>query len=340
MKGIVFTGNRGVEVRDFPVPEPGHGEALIRIKASGICGSDLHVYRSAQVPGQIAGHEPSGIVEQVGPGCRRLQVGDRVTVHHHQGCGICRQCARGEDVLCEHKALSGVQTGGSFAEHFLARERACVPLPDSVSFVDGAFMACVGGTAWGAYRRLAIWPHDSVAVFGLGPVGLSCVLVGKALGLRVIGMDVIPERMAAARGCGLQDIVDGNDPQCVERIRQFGRGVSGHWDDGVDYLIETSGATTAREKMIGVLKREGRIAILGVGGTDKVINPSEIHGRACTIIGSVVFHLDWMWDLARFLAQSGLSFEPAVTHRFSLDQAQEALELADSGRCGKIVFEP
>jgi threonine dehydrogenase-like Zn-dependent dehydrogenase len=243
-------------------------------------------------------------------------------------------------VLCSNKLLSGVQVGGSFAEYCLARERACIPLTESLSFVDGAFMACVGGTAYGAYKRMEPWPWQSVAVFGLGPVGLSCALVGKALGLRVVGMDILPERMAAAEKCGLDLIVDGKSEHAVHEMRAFGKGPEGWWGDGVDNLIETSGATAAREMMIPVLRREGKIMIVGVGGTDKVINPSQIHGSACHLIGSVVYKLDWMWEMARFMATSGLSFEPAVTHYFALEQAEEAVALADSGKCGKIVFLP
>ncbi|MGE5532226.1 MAG: alcohol dehydrogenase catalytic domain-containing protein [Bacteroidota bacterium] len=340
MKGVIFTGDRQLEVRDFPIPEPGPGEVRIKIMASGICGSDLHVWRGDQAMGNIGGHEPCGIVDAVGEGMLRVKVGDRVTVHHHQGCGCCPACAGGETVMCTNKLLSGVQVGGSFAEYCIARERACIPLTESLSFVDGAFMACVGGTAYGAYKRMEPWPWQSVAVFGLGPVGLSCALVGKALGLRVVGMDVIPERMAAAAKCGLDLIVDGKSEDAVARMRAFGKGPDGWWGDGVDNLIETSGATAAREMMIPVLRREGKIMIVGVGGTDKVINPSQIHGAACHLIGSVVYRLDWMWEMARFMATSGLSFEPAVTHYFPLEKAEEAVALADSGKCGKIVFLP
>lgn len=340
MKGVFFTGNRTLEVREVPLPEPGPDQIRLKVMASGICGSDLHVWRGEWAPGTIGGHEPCGVVEAVGAEVRHLRVGDRVTVHHHQGCGNCPACARGEVVLCQDKLLSGVGVGGSFAEYCLARERACVPLPSSLSFIDGAFMACVGGTAYGAYKRLQPWPWQSVAIFGLGPVGLSCALVGKALGLRVVGMDIFPERRAAAKRCGLDLIVDGNDEDVVAQLRAFGKGPEGWWGDGVDLLIETSGATAAREKMIPTLRREGRIAIVGVGGTDKVINPSEIHGSACQVLGSVVFPLHWLWELARFMATSGLTFEPAVTHTFALEEAEAAVALADSGKCGKIIFQP
>ena len=342
MKGVVFTGSRTCEVREFPIPEPAHGEVLIRILASGICGSDLHVYRAGGSAPQIAGHEPSGVVEAVGPGVVRLKVGDRVSVHHHQGCGVCQACARGETVACTQDQCYGYSRPGSFAEYVCAGERNCILLPESVSFIDGAFMACVGGTAFAALRRLAPTAHDSLAVFGLGPVGLSCVVMGHALGLRVIGVDVAPERVALAMTCGADSALDASAPgaDAVAVVRDFSRIPGVPWSDGIDFAIETSGATAAREWIIPSLRREGRAAIVGVGSTERVINPSDIHGRACTILGSVVFPLGWSWDLAKFLAASRATFEPAVTHRFSLDDAPEALRAADEGRGGKLVFVP
>ena len=340
MKGVTFLGDRRCEVRDYPRPEPAYGEVMLKIMATGICGSDLHVYRGAGAGGQISGHEPCGVVTEVGSGVVRVKPGDRVTVHHHQGCGVCHNCARGEVVACPHDRVYGVSRPGSFGEYMAANERNCIPLPESVSFIDGAFMACVGGTAFAALRRLGVAAHDRLAVFGLGPVGLSCVLVGKAMGLRVIGMDVLSERVALATRCGADEAIDGREADVVAKVRAFGRVPGVDWTEGVDFLIETSGNTAARECVIPSLRREGKAAIVGVGSTDKVINPSDIHGRACTLIGSVVFPLGWSWDLAKFLAASGMSFEPAVTHRLSLDQAEEALRLADEGGCGKVVFVP
>ena len=341
MKGIVFLGDRRCEAREFPVPEPGRGQVLLRIEATGICGSDLGVYRSGQATDQIRGHEPCGVVEKLGPDIVRLKVGDRVSVHHHQGCGVCPICATGEVVACQNgKHVYGVGIPGSFAEHMVATERNCILLPDSVSFIDGAFMACVGGTAYGALRRLGAVAHDTIAVFGLGPVGLSCVIMAKAMGLRVMGVDIVSERIALASKCGADQALDANDTDPVEAARVFS-GIEG--SDrlrGVDHVIETSGSTAARRNIIPSLRREGKAAIVGVGSTEEVINPSDIHGRAVTLIGSVVFPLGWSWDLARFLARSGTTFEPAVTHRFQLDDAEEALRTADEARCGKVVFLP
>ena len=155
-------------------------------------------------------------------------------------------------------------------------------------------------------------------------------------------MDVLPERVALAEACGADAVVDAGEGDPVEGVRRFACG-DGDEDDprgGVDYVIETSGAAAARANIIPSLRRGGKAAIVGVGSDEKVINPSDIHGRAVTLLGSVVFPLGWGWDLARFIAVSGMSFEPAVTHRLPLDEAPRALQLADEGRCGKVIFLP
>lgn len=341
MKGVVFLGDRRCEVREFPVLEPGPGQVLLRIKATGICGSDLSVYRGETAIDQIRGHEPSGVVEKVGPHVANLQIGDRVTVHHHQGCGACPLCAAGEVVACRNgKQVHGVGIPGSFAEYMVAVERNCTRLPEPLSFIDGAFMACVGGTAYGALRRLEAKPHDTVAVFGLGPVGLSCVIVAKALGCRVAGVDVLEHRLELAATCGADRTVNPKECDAVAALQEFSQEGGCGYLPGVDHVIETSGTAPARRQIIPSLRRGGKAAIVGVGSNEEVINPSHIHGRAATLIGSVVFRLGWSWELAQLLLKSGATFEPAVTHRFGLDQAEEALRTADQALGGKVIFLP
>ncbi len=341
MQGIVFLGDRRCDVREFPVPKPGHGQVLLRVMATGICGSDLTVFRGPHASDQIRGHEPCGIVAEVGPGVVRLKAGDRVTVHHHQGCGVCPLCAAGEYVACVgEKNVYGVGIPGSFAAFMVATERNCAALPESVSFVDGAFMACVGGTAYGALRRLDARQHDTLAVFGLGPVGLSCVTLGKVFGCRVVGVDVAPHRLDLAMKCGADAVVDGANSDVPAELVGFSKAAGRSLLPGVDCAIETSGSAAARRNIIPSLRRGGRAAIVGVGSNEEVINPSHIHGKACTLIGSVVFPMGWMWELARLLAATGASFEPAVTHRFAIGDAVEAFRTADEALGGKVVFLP
>jgi len=162
------------------------------MQVTGICGSDLHVYRRgaddfAEVPPRIVGHEPSGVVHQVGDGVQRIRVGDRVCVNHYLGCEQCGFCASGYFQWCAEARGYGGPIDGSHGDHILTDERNCVVLPNSVSFTDGAFVACAGGTAYSAMCKLGVSGHQTVVVMGLGPVGLSGVLLAKALGGRVPG---------------------------------------------------------------------------------------------------------------------------------------------------------
>jgi len=330
MKGVIFLGNRQCVVKEFPIPEPGNEEVRISMKASGICGSDLHVYRTAQPGNNIQGHESCGVVEKLGPNVTKLKLGDRVTVHHHQGCGQCYYCSLGDFVWCkEDKVISG-----SFSDYIVANERNCVPLPDNVSFFDGAFFACVGGTAYAALRRLGVVAHlpQTIAVYGLGPVGLSVVLAGKSMGARVIGIDVIEERVKIAKKCGADAAVNATKENPVETVLAFSR------SEGVDFVVETSGSTGGRSNIIPSLRRGGKAAIVGVGSNETIINPGDFHARRITIMGSVVFPLGWMWDLVRYCTEGKLTFEPAVTHHFKINDAVEALRMADESKCGKVMF--
>ena len=221
-------------------------------------------------------------------------------------------------------------------------ERHCIPLPDSVSYIDGAFIACIGSTAFAALRRLGVEAHRTLAVYGLGPVGLSTVILAKAMGMKVIGVDVIAERVALALECGADDVLDATETDVVERVRAFGATGGAGYIDGVDYVIEASGSAPARRNVVPSLgfRTGGKAALLGVGNDEEVIKASDLITNGVTLIGSVVFPQAWAWDLSRFLSVSGVSFEPSVTHRFALEDAGEALHIADEGSCGKVVLLP
>src|SRR3954463_1943385 len=205
MTGAYLPGGRRVELRDVPVPVPGHRQVLIAMRASSICGSDLRaIYREhlgtgpEAYQGVIGGHEPAGEIVEVGPGCRRFRVGDRVALYHIAGCGVCRDCRAGYMISCTSpvRAAYGWQRDGGHADYLLAEESTCIRLPDSLTFLDGACVACGFGTAYEAVCRAGVSGRDAVLVTGLGPVGLAVAMLSKALGSRqVIGVDAAPERL-------------------------------------------------------------------------------------------------------------------------------------------------
>src|SRR5712671_5293881 len=211
MKGIVFLGDRKLELREFPDPTPGPRDVILEIKASGMCGSDLHNYRAAAQPagavtggikreaGMIAGHEPCGIVAAVGAGVteKEARVGQRVMDHHYDGCGTCKHCRAGWTL---------------------------VPLPDSLSFVTGAAISCGTGTAWGALKRLNLQGGETLAIFGQGPVGLSATQLAVVMGARVIAIDVAPERRKLAQAFGAHEVIDAKSGDMVAAIRNLTHG--------------------------------------------------------------------------------------------------------------------
>ncbi|MGD8240327.1 MAG: alcohol dehydrogenase catalytic domain-containing protein [Armatimonadota bacterium] len=338
MRGVVMLGDRSCRLHEFPDPEPGPGEVRVKMMATGICGSDLHTYR--QTPerarareGRILGHEPCGVVDAVGIGVTRVKEGERVTVYHRLGCGHCPQCAAGRQNTCPDWRGYGGALEGSFADYVLAEERSCIPLGGSLSFVDGAFIACPAGTAYSALRKLDVKAGDCVVVVGLGPVGLSGVRLARAMGAEIIGVDLIPERLELGRKLGAGATIAATDGDPVAAIRDHTGG------RGAPLAFETSGSPKGRDTAVRCLRLEGKAAFVGGGNSDKVINPGDLIARELTLMGSCCLPLPMAWELVQFFEEREISMDEAVTHRFALEDAPEAFRLFDEGRTGKVVFE-
>src|SRR5574344_1789342 len=213
MMGVKLPGNNSVEFGQFKIPTPGYGQVLLRMKSSTICGSDIraiyheHVGKGPEgYQNKICGHEPSGQIVKCGPGLRRFKEGDRVIIYHISGCGVCNDCRRGYMISCTspYRRAYGWQRDGCMAEYLLAEEKDLVSLPDSLSYSDGAQVACGFGTVYEGLEKIGICGNDAVLVVGLGPVGLASCMLAKAMGVNmVIGVDTVQERMDIALEKGL-----------------------------------------------------------------------------------------------------------------------------------------
>lgn len=195
MQGAVLPGNSTTELREFIIPTPGHGEVLLRVKASTICGSDIrciyheHLGKGPEgyQPGMIAGHEPAGQIVATGPGCKHFKVGDRAVVYHISGCGLCYDCRRGYMISCTHPTLRrayGWQRDGGMAGYLLAEEKDLIHLPDALTYADGAQVACGFGTVYEGLEKIGICGNDAVLITGLGPVGLAAAVLCRQLGAK------------------------------------------------------------------------------------------------------------------------------------------------------------
>ncbi|MFW5744078.1 MAG: zinc-dependent alcohol dehydrogenase family protein [Spirochaetota bacterium] len=342
MTGAILPGNSTVELRDVEVPEPGHGEVLIRTKSSTICGSDIraiyheHLGKGPEgYQGVIAGHEPCGQIEKTGPGCRRFGEGDRVIVYHISGCGVCNDCRRGYMISCTsetYRRAYGWQRDGGMAPYILAEEKDLVLLPDELTYTDGAQVACGFGTVYEGLEKIGISGNDAVLVTGLGPVGLAALMLAKALGAStLIGTDPVPERRELATTLGLADHVLPADADTVARVRELTGG------RGVERAVDCSGADAGRQTAIRATRKWGRIVFLGEGGTVSFEPSPDILHDQKTIYGSWVTSIWRMEELVERLVRWGIHPEELVTHRFPLQNADEAYALMASGKCGKVA---
>jgi len=342
MKAAYLPGNSTVVLKEVDVPVPGHGEVLIKMKSSTICGSDIRaIYREHLGKGpegyqnKICGHEPSGRIIKCGPGMRRFKEGDRVVVYHISGCGLCNDCRRGYMISCTSplRAAYGWQRDGGMADYLLAEEKDLVLLPESLSYSDGAQIACGFGTVYEGLEKIGICGNDAVLVVGLGPVGLAAAMLAKAMGAsKVIGVDTVQERMDLAIEKGLCDQVFVSDASALKKIQDATGGY------GVERSVDCSGNTHGRQLAIRAARKWGKIVFIGEGGTCE-FNPSPdiIHDQK-TIYGSWVTNIWRMEELVERIDRWGIHPADLITHRFPLEKASEGFALMAEGKCGKVAI--
>jgi threonine dehydrogenase-like Zn-dependent dehydrogenase len=349
MKGVVFQGNRKLEIMDFPDPTPGPGEVVLEIKASGMCGSDLKYYRASGGAASlglgatsgpvIGGHEPCGVVAAVGPGVseRQAKVGERVMQHHYRGCGVCEHCSTGWMQLCVEGVAEvyGATGHGAHARYMKCPARTLVPLPDELSFEAGAAISCGTGTAWGALHRLGLLGDHTIAVFGQGPVGLSATLLAAEMGARVIALDTSEERLARAKDFGADVLINPKTTaNVVQAIRDLTHGRGAHAS------LDASSSPDARAQAVRCVRTWGKACFVGEGDNVTLDVSTDLLRRQVTLIGSWTFSTVGQADCARYVADREIVLDRLFTHRWRLEQAEEAYRLFDRQTSGKGVIMP
>jgi threonine 3-dehydrogenase len=330
----------GLELVERPVPVPAAGEVLLHMEAASICGTDLHLLRwdpwarEIVKPPTILGHELAGRVVATGPSVSRVREGDLVGVESHIVDWTCTQCRRGDRHLCRNLKVIGAQVDGGFAEY--------VVIPDTNAIesngLDPAVVALqepMGNAVHAAF----VEPIEgrTVLVTGCGPIGLCAVAIAKAAGAAlVIATDTEEYRLAMARGMGADLGLDAADPTTVERIIAATNG------DGVEVVLEMSGAQAALDQALAAITRGGRISLLGIFSEPVRVDLSDfviqkgirIHG----IYGRRIYDT---WERTQALLRSGdLDVSPIITHRFDLADWEQAFDLIASRHAGKVVLLP
>ena len=335
MRGIVFHGERHLEMVEFPDPTPDAGEVVIEIEASGMCGSDLHRYRGPRenARSEIAGHEPAGVVVGIGTGVDPAWLGQSVMVHHYFGCGRCDQCRLGWTQMCRSGAVAmGNTAHGSHADLVKVPAYSVVPMPEGLSFLGAAAIGCGTGTAWGALERLSLTGADTIAVFGQGPVGLAATQLASALGARVIALDISADRLARSREFGAWATVNPVEVDSVDHaVRELTEG------RGVSKSLETSGASSAANAALDVLDLWGTACWVGVGSTVG-FDVTDYLYKQVTAMTSWTMSIESMARCADYVVERGIDVDSIFTERWLLGQGAQAYELFDQQKSGKGVF--
>ena len=338
MRGLRFLGGRQSEVIDFPDEEPGPGYVLLKMHASGMCGSDLKRFRApgSEFAGKPVrpGHEPCGEVVELGYGVRNVRLGDRVMQHHYEGCRTCHFCRSGWTQLCrsDDRMIHGGNRHGGHGEYMIAHESSCLPMPKSISYDVGAYLACGASTAFHGLKKLRLSGLDTLAVFGAGPVGLAGVMFGVAMGARVIAVDISGERLEMAKSAGAWKAVDNSDDSAVEQIIDL---TGGH---GADATMEAIGIHETRLAAVQSTRVFGRCCFVGEGGDFHVEPSPDIIHRHLTLVGSWTFSTFGLEEAAEFTAQRNVPLESLISRRVSMDEAPAAYAEFDQGAPGKFVI--
>lgn len=345
VKALVARAADGdMAVEDVELPEPGPGEVRVSVRAAGVCHSDLSMINGTVVPQfpLILGHEAAGVVSQVGPGVSRVSVGDHVVVNWSPACRECWFCLRGEPWLCATAegvasrprgtladgTPANVTLGvGALAEQVVVGENAVIPVPDELSLAEAALMGCAVLTGVGAIRNEArVEKGDSVAVFGLGGVGLSAVVGARLAGADpIIAVDISPEKEELARAAGATDFMLF-DPKALPKAIRAATG-----GRGVDHALECVGRSATIRAAWQSTRRGGNCVVVGMGKRDDMVSFSalELFHYARSLSSSVYGSADADRDVP-LIADAALSGEldlgALVSHRISLDDVPAAFD--------------
>jgi len=308
---------RPLELFDLPEPTVGAGDVLVRVRAAGICHSDVH-YRAGRSPvyplPMTLGHEVAGEVAQVGPGVRRLKVGDRVVLHYLVTCASCQYCVSGNEQFCAEGKMLGHYVDGGYAEWIAVPERNAILLPAEISFEAGATLMCASATALHALRKGRLQGGETLAIVGVGGLGLSAVQLGRALGAReVYAVDLQPAKLALAAQYGAIAV----DPALGDPLQQI-RSLTG--GRGVDVAVELIGNPVTMRQALLSLAPMGRAVIVGISDQPVTFDSyRELLGPEAEIIGSndhLLHELPLLIELAR---RGTLDLSQVVSRTIPLD---------------------
>lgn len=328
----------GIWMEEVSIPECGTNDVRIKITHTAICGSDLHIYkwdewaqRTVPTP-LVTGHEFCGIVEEIGPGVTHYKPGDRVSGEGHITCGYCRNCRAGKRHLCHKTVGVGIQRDGAFAEYLVIPESNVWPIHEDIPSEIAAFLDPFGNAVHTALSYEMV--GEDVLITGAGPIGIMAVAVCKFVGARnVVITDVNDYRLELARKLGATKTINVSQENIKDSYSDL------NMTNGFDVGLEVSGNPSAFKDLLAHMYNGGRVALLGLLPESTQINWDEIIFKGLHVKGIYGREMYETWYKMTQMLRSGLDISEVLTHRYPVDQFQDAFDVISSGQCGKVVLE-
>jgi len=328
---------KGLEMVEVPVPVPGDDQVLIKVLATSICGTDLHIYRwdswaeRTIKPPMVIGHEFVGEIVELGSSVHGLTVGELVDGEGHIVCGVCRNCRAGRRHLCRNTKGVGVNRDGAFAEFLCIPAANVVPVPRSIPLEVLSCFDPLGNATHTALQWDMI--GEDVLITGAGPIGCMAAGIAARIGARrVVVTDLNPARLELARKMGATRVVNPTQENLPDVQKEIGM------TEGFDIGLEMSGSPAALSEMIANMSHGGRIALLGIMSEACAIDWDKVVFNMLTIRGVYGREMYETWYKMTGLIEAGLDITPLITHRFPSSEFQTAFELMDAGQTGKVIL--
>ena len=346
MLAAVYRGVNDVRLETVPVPEIGRGEILVKVHICGICGTDLKkIATGSHSAPRIFGHETSGVVAAVGPGVTNFAPGNRVMVFHHIPCGQCYYCRHKTFAQCETYKKVGctagfAASGGGFAEYVRVMdwivEKGTVRIPDGVSFEQASFVEPVN-TCMKGIERMGLEPDETVLVIGQGPIGIILSVLAKRAGARVISSDLYEQRLTISKEFGLENQITASVADTVQEVRRQTEG------RGADAAVLAVGSNRLIRTAVDAIRPGGQVLLFAqTQHGDAAFDPAAVCVDEKTLVGSYSASVDLQDESVQFVMGREMALERLISHRFPLERAVEALELAAHPQPDsmKIVIQP
>ncbi|SHJ84176.1 L-iditol 2-dehydrogenase [Dethiosulfatibacter aminovorans DSM 17477] len=328
----------GFTLKDVPVPQIGPDDVLIKVKAVGICGSDMPIFagiREVPIP-MIPGHEFSGIIEEIGSNVNKFKVGDRVTPGLVINCGECIYCRQGHESLCENIVETGIHVDGAFAEYVKVPAKTVHILPDTMTFEQAASIDPIA-SAYRPVKKANIGSEDTVLVFGPGPIGIYTVQCAKAEGAKriiIAGVNGDEERLELAKKLGADEAINISNTDLVQSIRDINEGQL------PDIVFEASGHPSSVQMCLDTVRANGQIVFIGIQHQSIDLEIAKIVRQEIKVEGSICYTWKDYKECIDLVSSGRVDTDNMVTHEFALKDIGKGIEVMKNREAVKVILHP